>query len=178
MKIFEIVRTRDLRSFYVVAKDAVAAMGKHQKRLDRRNEDKYALLFEISNSLVLRHRGDVYCVVKDKRKAREAAKKRKQMERLYKNYKDDGQPKKCFNCHKKNEKPLALYDELGRYFICEYCGSENADDNLEVILANTDDEILKKLFEEDEEWIEKLELELEESNNKMSTPRPKTNHKE
>ncbi|GEM_PF-1156881 len=63
MKIFEIIRTNDLQSFYITADNPLNAIKIHWKNLDRIREDKQAQLFNTGNSYILMHNNDVYCLV-------------------------------------------------------------------------------------------------------------------
>lgn len=159
MKLFEIVRTKDLKSFYVVAKDANAAMQKHLKKLDKKNEDKEALLFDIGLSLVLKHSGNVYCVIKNNR---EAKKRSKIARKLSEKFKEN--PLKCFNCFRYNEDPIILIDDMGPCFMCEHCGHENCDMDLDEEFAKLaeGDESFKDWLEEYNNLIEMIELEMSE----------------
>lgn len=62
MRIFEIVRTKDLQDFYIIAENPLDAMQKHRKNLDRLHKDEEALLFNTGYSYVLKHNNDVYCL--------------------------------------------------------------------------------------------------------------------
>jgi hypothetical protein len=63
MKSFEIVRTKDLQSFYIIANDPLDAILKHRQNLDKIREDKKTRLFDTGNSYILIHNNDVYCLV-------------------------------------------------------------------------------------------------------------------
>lgn len=63
MKSFEIIRTKDLQSFYILAKNPLDAILKHRQNLDKMQEDKQAKLFDTGNSYILMHNNDVYCLV-------------------------------------------------------------------------------------------------------------------
>jgi hypothetical protein len=63
IKTFEIIRTKDLQSFYVIGNDPLDAMQKHWKNLDSIQTDKLAQFFDTGYSYVLKHNNDVYCLV-------------------------------------------------------------------------------------------------------------------
>lgn len=63
MSFFEIIRTNDLQSFYVIGNNPLDAIKKHWKNLDRMQTDKLAQLFDTGYSYVLKHNNDVYCLV-------------------------------------------------------------------------------------------------------------------
>lgn len=65
IKTFEIVRTKDLKSFYVLAKDEADAINRHFQNLNGIEEDKGAKLFETEKSFILVHNDDVFCLVKE-----------------------------------------------------------------------------------------------------------------
>lgn len=60
---FEIIRTKDLQSFYIIANDPLDAIRIHRQNLDKMQEDKQAMFFDTGNSYVLKHNNDVYCLV-------------------------------------------------------------------------------------------------------------------
>jgi len=62
MKAFEIIRTKDLRSFYILAKNPLEAIQKHWQNLDKKQEDKQVRFFDTGNSYILIHNNDVYCL--------------------------------------------------------------------------------------------------------------------
>lgn len=159
MKIFEIVRTRDLKSFYLLAKDADAAMQKHLRKLNKINEDKDAQLFEVSLSLVLKHCGDVYCLVKYTKEAKKRSKIARKLEEKIK-----GKRLKCFNCFMYNEDPVIFIEDLGPYFMCKYCGHEESDMDLDEEFAKIveGDESFKEWLEVYNKLFEDPELDLEE----------------
>lgn len=63
MKTFEIIRTKDLQSFYVLAESPLDAIQIHKQNLDKIQEDKQAMFFNTGNSYVLKYNNDVYCLV-------------------------------------------------------------------------------------------------------------------
>lgn len=63
MKTFEIIRTSDLESFFIIAENPLDAIRKHWRNLDRIQEDKQAKLFDTGNSYILVHNSGVYCLV-------------------------------------------------------------------------------------------------------------------
>lgn len=68
IKIFEIIRTKDLESFYIIAINPLDAIKKHWLNLDIIQKDKQAQFFNTGYSYVLKHNGDVYCLVYKTRK--------------------------------------------------------------------------------------------------------------
>mgnify|MGYP001024205742 CR=1 FL=1 len=63
IRTFEIIRTKDLQSFYIIADDPLDAMQKHWRNLDKMQEDNQAKCFDTGNSYILIHNTDVYCLV-------------------------------------------------------------------------------------------------------------------
>jgi hypothetical protein len=63
MKTFEIIRTKDLQIFHIIAKNPLDAIQKYWQNLDKMNEDKQAKFFDTGNSYILKHHNDVYCLV-------------------------------------------------------------------------------------------------------------------
>lgn len=63
MKVFEVMRTRDLQSFYIIAENPLDAIKMHWQNLNKMQEDKQAKFFDTGNSYVLKHNNDVYCLV-------------------------------------------------------------------------------------------------------------------
>ncbi|MGI6623667.1 MAG: hypothetical protein ACOX4T_11145 [Acetivibrionales bacterium] len=63
MKTFEVIRTKDLQSFYILAKNPLDAIQKHWQNLDKMKEDKQAKFFDTGNSYILKHNNDIYCLV-------------------------------------------------------------------------------------------------------------------
>lgn len=60
---FEIIRTEDLRSFYIIANSPLDAIKKHCQNLDKIQEDKHAKFFDTGNSYILKHNNNVFCLV-------------------------------------------------------------------------------------------------------------------
>jgi len=63
IRTFEIIRTKDLQSFYIIADNPQDAIRKHRYNLDKMQEDKQAKCFGTGNSYILIHNNDVYCLV-------------------------------------------------------------------------------------------------------------------
>jgi len=63
MKTFEIIRTNDLQSFYVIGNNPLDSMQKHWENLDQMQKDITARLFNTGYSYILMHNNDVYCLV-------------------------------------------------------------------------------------------------------------------
>jgi hypothetical protein len=63
MKVFEIIRTKDLESFYILAENPLDAIRIHKQNLDKIQKDKQAMFFDTGNSYVLKYDNDVYCLV-------------------------------------------------------------------------------------------------------------------
>jgi len=63
IKTFEIIRTKDLQSFYIIADNPQDAIQKHRHNLDKIQKDKQSKCFDTGNSYILIHNNDVYCLV-------------------------------------------------------------------------------------------------------------------
>ena len=63
IRTFEIIRTKDLQSFYIIAENPKDAIQKHKQNLDMLQKDKQAKCFDTGNSYILIHNKDVYCLV-------------------------------------------------------------------------------------------------------------------
>jgi len=63
LSILFFINTKDLRNFYIIAKNPLDAIRKHWQNLDEIQKDKQAMFFNTGNSYVLKHNNDVYCLV-------------------------------------------------------------------------------------------------------------------
>lgn len=63
IKVYEILRTRDLKSFYVIAKNELNAIQIHYLNLNKENPDSNTRFFDTGYSYNLIHGGDVYNIV-------------------------------------------------------------------------------------------------------------------